>query len=378
MERTKRLFAELKRRNIYKVGVVYLAIAWLLTQVVVSVEEPLNLPPSFDTIVIMLLALGFPPVLLFAWLREPAATLAAGTDAAGAPVTMPETEPADTAFLRGETRFCTTPDGYRLAYSRFGHGALPLLRTGNWISHQDAEWDSPIVRPMLRDMSREFEMITYDGRGSGLSDRNVTEFSLDSMVQDMETVVDANELERFAVLAFSQSCAVTVAYAVRHPERLTGMVLYGGFLSNFRTREEIDAIAALFAQNWGHDNPATRQLFTSALWPDGTKAELDSFNELQRQALSPEAAARLFMTSHALDVRELATRVAVPTLVIHSRDEQGVPLECSREAASLIPGARLVTLDSRNHIVLEREPAYRKFIDETVAFLKVSGSGPAG
>lgn len=103
--------------------------------------------------------------------------------------------------------------------------------------------------------------------------------------------------------------------------------------------------------------------------------EFVAFNELQREAIAPATAAQLFRACHAIDVRELAQRVSVPTLVMHSRYEPGVPLECSRETASLIPGARLVMLDSKNHLVLEREPAYRQFIEETIAFIKGADPG---
>ena len=350
----KRLIDELKNRLIYKFGVIYLAVAWLLTQIVVDLEEPLGLPGWMDTLVITLLAVGFPIGLLFAWLHDRAGAAASA--------------PASRSF-RGEIKFCTTPDGCRLAYSRLGSGP-PLLRTGNWVSHLDAEWDSPLHRPMLRDLSRAFDLVIYDGRGTGLADRNVDEFSLDTMVTDMETVADTNALERFGILAYSQSCAVAIAYAVRHPERVTRMVLYGGFAHNFRTPEEVDAIATLFAQSWGTANPATRQIFTAALYPDSKKEEFDAFNELQRQAMTPATASRLFRACHAIDVRELAKQVSVPTLVMHSRDEPGVPVEYGREIAALIPGARFVPLDSCNHLVLEREPAYRQFIDETVAFVR--------
>lgn len=370
----KQFVTELRRRQIYKFGLIYLAVAWLLIQVAVNVEGPLSLPSWLDTLVITLLALGFPLVLIIAWLREPAAAADAHEAAASAPGggAASAALPVRASPVRGEIRFCTTPDGYRLAYSRLGAGARRVLRTGNWVSHLEVEWDSPVHQPFLRDLSREFELIVYDGRGTGLSDRHVTEFSLDTMVADMETVADANELGKFALVAYSQSCAVAVAYAVRHPERVSRMVLYGGFLHNFRAQEEIAAMATLFAQTWGQANPATRQLFTTVLFPDSTKEEFEGFNELQREAISPETAARLFTACHAIDVRDLATRVSVPTLVIHSRHEAGVPLECSREAASLIPGARFVMLDSRNHLVLEREPAYRQFIDETTAFIRGS------
>jgi len=372
----KQFVAELKRRQIYKFGLIYLAVAWLLIQVAVNVEGPLSLPAWLDTLVITLLALGFPLILILAWLREPASDAAARTSDDSAE-TSAGSRASRAPSVRGEIRFCTTPDGYRLAYSRFGKGPTSVLRTGNWVSHLEVEWDSPMHQPFLRDLSNEFELVVYDGRGTGLSDRHASDFSLDSMVEDMEAVADANALEKFAIVAYSQSCAVAVAYAVRHPERVSRMVLYGGFLHNFRTAAEIDAMATLFSQTWGQANPATRQLFTSVLFPDATKEEFEGFNELQREAISPETAARLFKACHAIDVRELAKQVSVPTLVMHSRYEPGVPLECSREAAALIPGARFVMLDSRNHLVLEREPAYRQFIDETIGFIKAGEGQPA-
>ena len=272
------------------------------------------------------------------------------------------------AGLPVDMGICDLPTAFAC---RVGSGPK-LVRTGNWLSHQELEWELPMMRHLLRDLPRSFELVTYDGRGTGLSDREVTEFSLDTMVEDLEVVVDANKLDRFAILAYSQSCAVSIAYAVRHPERVTHMVFYGGFTHNFRTQEEIDAMATLFAQNWGQANPGTRQIFTSALVPDATKEEADAFNEWQKRSSSPDTAARLFRAVHRIDVREQAKRVSVPTLVMHSRDELGVPLEYAREMAALIPGARLVLLSSRNHILLEREPAYKQFLDETVSFIRAS------
>ena len=245
----------------------------------------------------------------------------------------------------------------------------PVVRTGNWLSHLELEWSNPIFHPLLRDLSAKYRLITYDGRGTGLSDREVQDFSLDTMVEDMEAVVDAIDLEKFSVVAYSQSCMVSVAYAVKHPERVANMVFFGGFARNFRTPEEVEAIATLFAQSWGQANPATPQIFTAAVLPDATMEEFEAFNELQRRSASPANASRLFKTIHGFDVRELAKKITVPTLVMHSRDEPGVPIEYGRELASLIPGARFISLDSRNHMLLEREPAYKRFLDETFTFI---------
>jgi pimeloyl-ACP methyl ester carboxylesterase len=365
------LWAKIKRRRIFQVVVAYAVLAWLLVQVIVNVEAPLNLPNWADTLVITLLAIGLPVALLLAWFFEP--KLAHDHSLAGAeqPESAASSPGAKSRPRRGEIRFCTTPGGHRLAYSRVGSGPA-LVRTGNWLSHQELDWEVPMMSSLLRDLPRTFDLLTYDGRGTGLSDRGVSEFSLETMVEDLEVVADTNKLDKFAILALSQSCAVSIAYAVKHPHRVSHMVFYGGFTHNFRTQEEIDAMATLFSQNWGRANPGTRQIFTSALFPDATKEEADAFNEWQKHSSSPDTAARLFRAVHRIDVREQAKRVSVPTLVMHSKDEAGVPLEYAREMAALIPGARLVILSSRNHIVLEREPAYKQFLDETVSFIRAS------
>ena len=361
--------AKVKQRKVFQVAVVYAITSWVIVQIVVTVKEPLSLPGWSDTLVIVILAVGFPVALIMAWMLEPKMHGHAAP-ANGIPAESDAWKPdSNDKVTRGDIRFCTTKEGYRLAYSRVGSGT-PLLRTGNWLSHQELEWNTPILRHYLRDLSRKFEMITYDGRGTGLSDRDVSEFSLDTMVEDMEVVVDANKLERFAILAFSQSCAVSIAYVVRHPERVSHMVLYGGFAQNFRTQEEIDAMATLFKQSWGQANAGTRQLFTSAVLPDATKEESDAFNELQKNSISPGSAALLFRACHSIDVREQAKQVAVPTLVMHSRDEPGVPVEYGREMASIIPNARFVSMESKNHILLEREPAYQRFLEEIISFIQ--------
>ncbi|HMB73563.1 MAG TPA: alpha/beta hydrolase [Gammaproteobacteria bacterium] len=363
----KAFLDHIRHRPIYRIGAIYLAIAWLLMQITVSIEAPLSLPSWADTLVIVILAIGFPVALLLAWAGEhKRAELAAAPHSAAA---GPGTQSTSAVQQQqSDIRFCTTPSGHRLAYSRAGSG-FPVLRTGNWLSHVGMDRKLAVFSHMYRDFSQQFELICYDGRGTGLSDRDVELFSLETMVEDMEAVADANGLDKFAILAFSQSCAVAVAYAARHPDRVTHMVFFGGFIRNFRPQEEIDAMATLFERSWGQTNPGTRQIFTTALFPDAGKREIDDFNELQRLSVSPQNAARLFRAAHAIDVREEARRVSVPTLVMHSRDEEGVSMELGREIASLIPNSRFVVLESKNHIILEHEPAYQQFLDEAVSFI---------
>jgi class 3 adenylate cyclase/pimeloyl-ACP methyl ester carboxylesterase len=279
------------------------------------------------------------------------------------------------AMAPQQIRFCRTVDGVQLAYARVGQGP-PLVKAGAFLTHLEKEMESPIWRHLWRDLAREYTVIRYDARGNGLSDWEVDELSFEAFVQDLETVVDAVGLDHFPLLGISQGCAVAIAYAVRHPERVTRLVLYGGFAQgaakrarSAAEREQMAAVLTLVRLGWGQDNPAFRQIFTSQFMPDGTKEQMDWWNELQRVSTSPENAARFIATVGDIDVTDLLAKVSVPTLVLHARDEARIPLDAGRRMAAGIPGARLIPLQSRNHILLEHEPAYSRFLEEIRSFL---------
>jgi class 3 adenylate cyclase/pimeloyl-ACP methyl ester carboxylesterase len=278
-----------------------------------------------------------------------------------------------------QIRFCRSVDGVQLAYARMGEGP-PLVRAGAFLTHLEKDLESPIWRHLWRDLAQDYTLIRYDARSNGLSDWEVDELSFDAFVQDLETVVDAAGLDRFALLGISQGCAVSIAYAVRHPERVTRLILYGGYAQGAAKRarsagerEQFAAILTLVRLGWGQGNPAFRQIFTSQFVPEGTKEQVDWFNEMQRVSTSPENAARFLAVTGDFDVIDLLPKVTVPTLVMHARDEVRVPFEAGRRMAAGIPGARLVPLQSRNHLILESEPAYARFLDEIRSFL--SGLG---
>src|SRR5258705_12231492 len=233
--------------------------------------------------------------------------------------------------LKQEIRFCTAPDGVQLAYSMIGQGP-PLMKTGNWMTHLEFDLESPIWRHLYRELAKDHTLVRYDARGNGLSDRTVDEISFDAYVSDLEAVVDAANVERFALLGISQGCAVSIAYAVRHPERVSHLVLYGGFAlghdkvaRSAAQKDEDAAMLTLMRLGWGKENAAFRQLFTSQFIPGGTKEQADWFNELQRITVSGEAAARMHEASGDFDVTALLPPVSVPTLVLHARDEARVP-----------------------------------------------------
>jgi pimeloyl-ACP methyl ester carboxylesterase/DNA-binding winged helix-turn-helix (wHTH) protein len=265
-------------------------------------------------------------------------------------------------------QFCTTPDGVRIAYTSSGSGPA-LVRTAHWLSHVEYDWESPVYRHLLQACSRKHRLIRYDHRGNGLSDRDVAEISLDTMVRDLETVIEATGLGRFALVGYSMGVPVSIAYAVRHPGRLTHLVLYGGFTKATRSDAEVEAFAVLMREHWGRSNPFFRQMWTTSAMPDATPAEQEWFNEQQRITTSAENAERILRALHAMNVTELLGRVQVPTLVFHARDDAIIPCEEGRSLAASIPGARFVLLESRNHMLLEHDPASQRFKEELSAFL---------
>jgi pimeloyl-ACP methyl ester carboxylesterase/DNA-binding winged helix-turn-helix (wHTH) protein len=277
-----------------------------------------------------------------------------------------------------QIRFCTTPDGTRLAYAVTGDGP-PLVKVANWLSHLDYDWHSPVWRHWMTELSRRFRLIRYDERGCGLSDWDVPRFSFDDWVDDLETVVDTIGLERFPLLGISQGGPVAIAYAVRHPERVSHLVLLGAFAEGRRKRratpeerELVETRIDLVRLAWGLPNPAYRQIFAARFLPEGTQEEWRDFDELQRRSASPENAWRFLNEFADIDVSDLAAQVTVPTLILCSRREPDNMFEQSRILASLIPGSHLVPLDSANHLLPERDPAWTQFLAELDRFLPTS------
>ena len=274
-----------------------------------------------------------------------------------------------------EIKFCMTQDGVQLAYARSGSGPV-LVKTGNWMTHLEFDFESPIWGHLYRELSRDHTLIRYDVRGNGLSDRDVENVSFETLVGDLEAVVDVANLERFALFGISQGCAVSIGYGVRHPERVNHLILFGGYAVGWAKRarsaaekEQAAAMLTLVRLGWGQETPSFRQLWTSQFIPDGTKEQADWFNELQRISASPEDAARNLIANGDTDVSALLAQVAVPTLVMHSRDDPRVPFDQGRRLAAGIPEARFVPLVSRNHLILEDEPAFPRFLEEMRSFL---------
>lgn len=282
--------------------------------------------------------------------------------------------------MRQTIELCTAPDGVRIAWASVGSGP-PLVKAANWLNHLEYDWTSPLWRHAFTALARDFRLIRYDERGNGLSDWDAAELSLEAFVQDLEAVVDAAGLERFSLLGVSQGCAVSIAYAVRHPDRVSQLVLYGGFAAGWvhgslATQARHEALITLTEQGWGRDNPAYRQLFTSLYIPDGQEEHRRWLDDLQRVTTSPTNAARLQRAIGAMNVRHLLGEVRVPTLVLHMRDDAVVPFGNGRELAAAIPGARFVPLSGRNHLPLAHDPGWSQLLAELRAFLLGGQAAP--
>jgi len=285
-------------------------------------------------------------------------------------------EPGPRRMLRKQTiGFCRASDGVRIAHASVGEGP-PLVKAANWLNHLELDWNSPIWGSTFSACARDRTFIRYDERGNGLSDWNVDEISFEAFVRDLETVVDAFGLERFPLLGISQGAAVCIEYAVRHPERVSGLVLVAGYATGWRIgasseeQKRREAVLTLTRHGWGTSNPAYRHIFSQTFMPDSKPEELEWFDEFQRQCTSPENAVRFQEAFGNIDVRESLPRVTAPTIVFHARDDHRIALEQGRELAIGIPGAEFVPLESKNHILLGHEFAWSECLRRAGDFLK--------
>ena len=282
--------------------------------------------------------------------------------------------PAPAPGAAQRTFFCKAPDGARLAYARFGEGP-PIVKAANWLSHLELDWNGELSRRWLEMLGRGRCLVRYDARGNGLSDWNPPGLSFEAFVSDLETVFDAAGIERAPVVGLSQGAAVATAYAARHPERVSGLILIGGCARGWRVKqhprltEQVEAMIVLMRMGWGGRNAAFRQMFTSRFFPRASPELAEWWNELQRQTTTPENAANLLSALGDVDVRADLPRVRAPTLVLHAREDAVVPMKDGVELASGIAGARFVTLESGNHVLVPGEPAWHRLVAEVERFL---------
>jgi len=289
----------------------------------------------------------------------------------GVVVELPHPQPIQ---FNQDIRSFTADDGARIAYSIAGEGPV-ILKAANWLNHLEFELQSPIWQHWLPILTRHNTLLRYDERGNGLSSWNIQDFSFGAWVRDFERLADEVKQEKFTLLGISQGAAVAISYAVKYPERVERMILYGSFARGWMKRSNADdverrnAFLTLVRLGWGKDNPAFRQMFTTMYMPDGLPEHQAWWNELQRVCTSPENAVQLMNAAGPIDVVDLLPSVKCPTLVMHSEGDEAVPVAEGRLVASRIPGAKFVTLPSRNHLVIHSEPAWPIFVRELSTFM---------
>jgi DNA-binding SARP family transcriptional activator/pimeloyl-ACP methyl ester carboxylesterase len=289
------------------------------------------------------------------------------------PASSMPTAPAPTQ-LKQTVQTCLARDGVRIAYAKVGEGP-PLVKAANWLNHLEFDFASPVWRHWIEAFGRDHSFLRYDERGTGLSDWDVFDISFDAFVHDLETVVDAAGLARFPLLGLSQGCAISIAYAVKHPERVSHLVLHGGYAKGwFHQNDPAElarrhALSTLVLEGWGQESPVFRQIFTSLFIPDADAEQTEWFNDLQRITTSPQNAYRLANIFGKIDIRHLLADVRVPTLVLHTRGDARVKFIEGQELASGIKGAKFVPLEGRNHVLLASDPAWPIFLREVRGFL---------
>ena len=269
--------------------------------------------------------------------------------------------------------FCKTIDGKRIAYATTGAGPAVVMLMG-WLTNLETGFLSPLYAgPIIDELSAHHLLIRYDGRGFGLSDRGISDYSLDARLRDLDAVVSALGLRRFALFGISSGAQTAIAYAARHPDRVSRLVLYGSIakppplsaqdLTNYR------AFLIVVRLSWGSDNSAFRQIFTNTLMPDGNDHDVRVFNEMERVAATGEDAAAFMAANATIDVAAAASQIRVPTLVVHRRGDLMVPFRFGREVAALIPRARLLAVDGRDHLFLPDDPGNSQIAYATTQFL---------
>jgi DNA-binding winged helix-turn-helix (wHTH) protein/esterase/lipase len=296
-------------------------------------------------------------------------------DAATAPRPSERNEGRGSELLgRPAVTFCKTRDGFNIAVSSVGKGPV-LVRTTHWLSHVEYDWLSPVTSPFLHSLAGCSRLIRYDGRGGGLSDRNVPIISKATFQADLEAVVDSLQLERFALLGTSQGAAIALTYAARHPQRVTKIIIHGAYALGRNKRgtpndiEESRMMISMMRRGWGDEHSAFMRAFCTLFLPDGAPEQIKAYADLQRVATSPENAVKMRMVHDDTDIRDVLPKVKTPTLVFHSRYDNVVPFEQGRLVAASIPNATFVPLDTSNHVLSAEEPAFVKFVDGVKDFL---------
>lgn len=285
-----------------------------------------------------------------------------------------EAKPSNSSFEQ-EIRFCRTPDGVQIAYASIGQGP-PVVIVSNWLTHLELDFQIPMRRALVELLAADYQVVRYDARGSGLSDREIEEFTLEASVMDLAAVIDDLGLERVSLVGQSQGAAIAAAFAARNRDKVTHLIMTGGYARGRRMRgsdgqiAESDAFITMIREGWGKELDAYVRMFGSFFMPDANAEQLTGFTNLQRKATPPENAARIQLAIDSIDISAELANIDAPTLVLHVREDARAPFEEGRRMAAGIPNARFVPLEGRNHILLGGDPSFQRFLDEVTLFLR--------
>ena len=272
-------------------------------------------------------------------------------------------------------RFCSSADGTRIAYAQVGSG-YPMVSVGSWMTHLEEDWYNPTWGHYLSHLARDFTVIRYDQRGNGMSDWDDVEITFERMVEDLKAVIDCYDYDRVALFGPSQAASVSLAFARQYPEKVSHLILHGAYVrgrcrrGNPEEAAESEALVTMIRQSWGRDNPVARQMMTSLFMPDASREDMAWFNEFQKNCGPGDNIARFREVFDNIDISGQVAEIDIPTLVVHSAGDSAAPLAEGKFIASRIPGARLVTLNSKNHMVFENEPGFGRFLDAVREFMR--------
>jgi pimeloyl-ACP methyl ester carboxylesterase/DNA-binding CsgD family transcriptional regulator len=283
-----------------------------------------------------------------------------------------------------DIRFCTSPDGVRLAIATTGSGP-PLIRVSTWLSHLECDQREEDTWATIQTFSQTHTLVRYDSRGCGLSDRHIPSLVFDDLVADLGAVVDAQGPEPVPLYGMSCGAPIAIAYAALHPERVSRLIVLNGYGRAYLSAkhpepsvlEEANLLLHSARVGWSNDRSAFRQIFVAQLLGNADSAMRRGIDERMRLSMTPEMAERHLRSNYAMDVKAECAQVQCPTLVLHARGDQMVNFEQGRKLAAWIPGARFVPLESDSHVLLGGQPAAQQFFSEMRAFLGVDGKTPA-
>ena len=277
--------------------------------------------------------------------------------------------------IRQDIHFCESSDGVKIAYASSGEGP-PLVRVANWLTHLELDWKSTIWSHWFRELSAEHTLIRYDLRGSGLSKRSVKDLNLETWVRDLEAIIDDLDIGKFDLLGLCQGGGIAIAYALKHPEKINHLVLFGSYSKGAlaygvpdKFKKDAEALTRLIEIGWGRDVSAFRRVFVDLLMPNASDEDRNWLAELERETVTPEMAVRLWRAFHRIDVRNCLKNIEIPTLSFHVTGDRLVPFEEGKRLASLIPDAKFIPLQGINHILLRNEPAWHRFLAEFRSFI---------